>query len=58
VDTETLVWAVLENEKMKNVFYHNMSNAAVELMENDIKDIQEYKTIKAKKKIVVIDEKL
>jgi flagellar motor switch protein FliG len=58
VDTETLVWAVRDNEKMKGVFYHNMSGSCAEMMEINIKDIQDNKTIDAQKYIVTIAERL
>jgi flagellar motor switch protein FliG len=58
VDTETLVWAVRDNEKMKGVFYHNMSGSCVAMMEIDIKDIQDNKTKDAQKRIVTIAEQL
>jgi hypothetical protein len=58
VDTETLIWAVWGNEKMKNVFYHNMSGRAAETIEYSIRDIQKNKVIDSQKKIVEIAEKL
>jgi hypothetical protein len=58
VDTETIVWAIWGNEKMKGVFYRNMSGRVIEMMENDFRDIQENRILDAQKKIVVIAERL
>jgi flagellar motor switch protein FliG len=58
VDTETLVWAVRDNEKMKGVFYHNMSGKCAENIESDIKNIQENETLTAQKRIVGVAERL
>ena len=52
IDSETMAWAVRDNEKIKGVFLHNMSGAAVEGMEADIKDLREGKVLQAQKKIV------
>lgn len=51
-DTDTLVWAVRGNEKMKGVFYHNMSGRAAEIMEDDFKYIKEGRTIEAQQRIL------
>jgi hypothetical protein len=51
-DTDTLVWAVRGNEKMRGVFYHNMSGRAAEIMEDDFKYIKEGRTIEAQQRIL------
>jgi hypothetical protein len=58
VDTETLVWAVRDNDKMRNVFYHNMSSRCAEMMESGIQDIRNNKTMAAQRHIITIAERL
>jgi hypothetical protein len=58
VDTDTLVQAVWENERMKNVFYHNMSSRAAEMMEFDIKYDQEARTRSAQNRIIQVARNL
>lgn len=58
VDTETLAWAVRDNEKMKGVFCHNMSGQCAELTESAVQDVRERKTLAARKHIVAVAENL
>jgi hypothetical protein len=58
VDTDTLVWALKGNEKMKGVFYHNMNNCNIETMEEDIKHIERGKSVDGQRKIVAAAKRL
>jgi flagellar motor switch protein FliG len=58
IDTDTLVRAVRDNERMKNVFYHNMNSRTAEMMEFDVKYNQENEIKSAQNKIIRTAEKL
>jgi hypothetical protein len=57
IDSETMAWAVRDNEKIKGVFFHNMSGKAAELLESDIKEIQGDKVLSAQKQIIAAAQK-
>jgi hypothetical protein len=58
VDTDTLAWAICDNERMKGVFYHNMSSRAPDMLETDIEYIREGRTKLAQNEIIRIAEKM
>ena len=58
VDTENLAWAVKNNEKMKGVFYHNISKQCAELGEAAVRETQETNIDESQKYIVAVAKKL